>query len=152
MGHPPPGCEFGVCVDVGSPWTGQAGVSVGWTFPWGVNINLFAGFAVDLHGHVAIYHGRGVGGAVGSRASGGVQFGISNANTVCGLGGPFVNASGTLGVSGVAGTADVFHGKGNGPGGTVTGGGVTLGVGSGGAASMGVTTTTVAPVGSYSCP
>jgi RHS repeat-associated protein len=116
-------CDFGPCVVIGNPFTGQVGVSVGWTFPWGVNVNFFAGFAVDLHGHFAFYHGRGVGAGLGARASGGVQVGYSNANTVCGLAGPFANASGTLGAEGAAGTVDVFQGSGNGPGGIVTGGG-----------------------------
>jgi hypothetical protein len=138
---------------VADPFTAQVGVSVNYTLPWwGITGTLFAGFAIDLHGHVAVYHGRGGGLGVGARASGGVQVGYSNANTVCGLAGPFVNASGTLGVQGVAGTVDVFQGRGNGPGGTVTGGGATLGVGGGGSASVGVTATTVVPVGKYSCP
>jgi YD repeat-containing protein len=47
-----------------------------------------------------------------------------------------------------AGTADYFTGNGNGPGGVVTGGRVTLGVGSGAAASALVTKTTVDPFGS----
>jgi hypothetical protein len=143
-------CDFGACLPIGSPFTGQIGVSVGWTF-WGINVNLFAGLAVDLHGHFAIYHGRGAGLATGARASGGVQFGGSNADTVCGLGGPFNNASGTLGVEGVAGTVDVFQGKGNGPGGVVTGGGLTLGVGGGASASATRTGTTVVPIGSAPC-
>jgi len=78
--------------------------------------------------------------------------GYSNADTVCGLGGPFANASGTFGAEGVAGAVDVFQGNGNGPGGVVTGGGLTVGVGGGGSASVGGTATSVVPIGSYSCP
>ena len=89
---------------------------------------------------------------MGARGSVGIQVGGSNADTVCGLGGPFMNASGTFGVEGAAATADVFQGNGNGPGGTVTGGGVTVGVGGGASASVGGTTTTVVPLGNYSCP
>jgi RHS repeat-associated protein len=144
-------CDFGACLPIGNPFTGQVGVSVGWTF-WGINFNLFAGLAIDLHGHLAIYHGSGQGVATGARASGGVQFEVSNANTVSGPRGPFGNASGTAGLDGLAGTGDVFWGKGDGPGGTVTGGGVTLGVGGGGSASAGRTSTTVSPINGPGCP
>jgi RHS repeat-associated protein len=145
-------CDFGLCGPIWNPYTAQVGLSGGWTFPWGVNVNFFFGLAVDLHGHVAVYHGRGFGGAVGARGSAGIQFGGSNADTVCGLGGPFMNASGTFGAEGATATADVFQGNGNGPGGIVTGGGVTVGVGGGASASMGPTWTSVVPLGSYSCP
>jgi hypothetical protein len=146
-----PGCEFGLCIPMTNPWTGQVGVSGGWTFPWGINVNFFGGIAIDLAGHVAIYWGGGGGAAAGAKGSAGIQVGISNAYTVCGLRGPFGNASGTFGVAGVAGTADVFHGPGRGPGGKVTGGGITVGVGGGASASMGGTTTKVTPLGNYSC-
>lgn len=90
--------------------------------------------------------------AEGAGVTGGVQVAGSNAYTVCGIGGPFLQGSGTFGVSGVAGTADAFHGPGNGPGGKVTGGGATFGVGGGAAASVQRTNTTVIPLGGHPCP
>jgi hypothetical protein len=45
-----------------------------------------------------------------------------------------------------AGTVDYFTGAGNGPNGVVDGGGVTVGVGGGGAASVTRTTTKVDPI------
>lgn len=87
--------------------------------------------------------------AAGAGVSGGVQFAGSNGNSVCALGGPFTNVSGTAGYE-LAGTGDYFQGAGDAPGGLVQGGGVTLGVGGGGAASLQVTGTSVHPFG-HSC-
>lgn len=86
----------------------------------------------------------------GAGFSGGVQVAGSNGNSVCALGGPFTNVSGTAGYE-VAGTGDYFQGAGDAPGGVVQGGGATLGVGGGGAASVQRTWTTVNPVGGHSC-
>jgi RHS repeat-associated protein len=146
------GCTYGSgsCGGMIYAWTGQVGVSFNYTW-WGLSLTWFAGIAVDLHRHVAFYHGRGGGVAEGQGASGGVQLGISNSDTVCGLGGPFGNASGTGGIDGLGGTADVFSGRGPGPGGQVTGGGVTIGVAGGASASTAVTTTTVVPVNGPTC-
>ena len=144
-------CDFGACVPIWNPFTLQVGISGGWTFPWGINVAFFFGLAIDFHGHVAAYHGGGAGAGAGARGSVGVQLAGSNADTVCGLGGPFMNASGTIGAEGATATADIFQGKGNGPGGTVTGGGVTIGVGGGASGSMTVTGTTVTPIASVPC-
>jgi RHS repeat-associated protein len=133
-------------------WTFEIGFSVNYTLPFNITGTLFAGVAVDTHGNVATYDGWGGGLGEGAGASGGVSLGFSNANTVCGLGGPFLNLSGTGGVDGLAGTADYFTGAGNGPGGVVNGGGVTFGVGGGASASAMETVTNVHPFGRKSCP
>lgn len=130
-------------------FTFQVGVAINWNF-WGPLAGSgFAGFAIDRGGHVAAYWGGGGGMAAGAGVSGGVQFAGSNGNSVCALGGPFTNVSGTAGYE-LAGTGDYFQGAGDAPGGLVQGGGVTLGVGGGGAASLQVTGTSVHPFG-HSC-
>lgn len=85
--------------------------------------------------------------AEGAGLSGGVLLGGSNGNSVCALGGPFTNISGTAGYDALAGTGDYFEGRGDAPGGTVQGGGVTVGVGGGSAASVQETVTSVHPFG-----
>ena len=140
-------------IDLGSSanngFTFQLGVSVNWNF-WGPLAGSgFAGIAIDSHGHVATYWGGGGGMAGGAGFSGGIQLAGSNGNSVCALGGPFTNVSGTAGYE-LAGTGDYFQGAGAGPGGVVQGGGVTLGIGGGGAASVQVTGTSVHPFG-HSC-
>jgi RHS repeat-associated protein len=145
-----PSCEFGVCGGVINPFTGQVGISVHRSF-WGWAINFAAGIAIDLHFHIAVYHTEGAERSVGASVGGGVQVGVSNADTVCGLRGPFGNASGTLGVEGVGGTVDVFMGSGDGPGGIVTGGTITFGPTEGLSGSLGGTYTTVKPIGSPAC-
>jgi RHS repeat-associated protein len=132
-------------------WTLEIGISVNYTLPFNISGTVFAGIAVDTHGNVATYDGGGGGLGEGAGASGGVSVGVSNADTVCGLGGPFLNVSGTGGIDGLAGTADYFTGAGNGPGGVVTGGGATIGVGGGAGASAMVTGTNVHPFGRKRC-
>ncbi|PYU53113.1 MAG: hypothetical protein DMG48_02425 [Acidobacteria bacterium] len=122
--------------------------------PVGITYSASFGFAIDTDGHIAWYDAYtpaylpGLG--EGLSGSGGVSFGFSNARSVCGLGGPFLNVSGTGGYTGVAGTVDYFTGAGDGPNGVVDGGGFTLGVGGGGSASVMVTTTDVHAFGRYS--
>lgn len=133
-------------------WSGtmQLGVSVNFT-SFGGTGGLFAGLAVDTHGSVATYTGRGLGTGQGTGFSGGANLGFSNGHSVCALGGPFGNFSGTFGLEGIAGTADYFRGAGDGPGGVVNGGGITFGVGGGGAASAQITWTNVNPLGNHQC-
>jgi hypothetical protein len=116
----------------------------------GLNGTAFAGLLFDSHGHTGIYMGGGGGVAVGAAASGGIQAGFSNGNSICAMGGPFTNYSGTFGAE-ASGTADYFEGGGDAPGGTVSGGGLTGGVGGGCAASASYTVTTIHPFGAYSC-
>jgi hypothetical protein len=126
------------------------GVAVNWNV-WGpVAGSLFAGLAVDSHGHIATYSGGGGGVAEGAGVSVGIQLAGSNRYNVCSLGGPFANVSGTGGYE-VAGTADYFWGEGNTPRGLARGGGVTIGVGGGGAASLPETGTHVVPFGKHRC-
>ena len=140
---------FGACVPAANPWTVQVGGSVNLNF-WNFSFNFAGGFAIDSHGHVATYQTTGRGVTGGGAGSVGTQVSYSNADTVCGLGGPFWNASGTFGAGGAV-SADVFQGKGNGPGGTVTGGGVTAGAGGGAGGSVTRTETDVAPITGVPC-
>jgi len=130
-------------------FTFQLGVALNWNFWGALTGSGFAGIAIDSHGHIATYRGAGGGIAAGAGVSGGVQLAGSNGNSVCALGGPFANVSGTAGYE-LAGTGDYFQGAGDAPGGLVQGGGVTFGVGGGGAASVQVTGTSVHPFG-HSC-
>jgi hypothetical protein len=57
----------------------------------------------------------------------------------------------TGGLEGVGGTADVFGGSGDGPGGRVAGWGITAGVAGGAGSSVQLTKTTVVPIGSAPC-
>jgi RHS repeat-associated protein len=132
-------------------WTFQAGITVGGTVS-GVTGSFFAGIAFDSNGNVGTYWGSGVGVGVGAGAYGGVGGALSNANDICGLGGPFMNLSGAAG-SGASGTGDYFTGSGNGPGGVVTGAGGTIALGGGASSSAQRTKTWVNPlVGRKSCP
>ena len=142
---------MGLCGLAPDLWTAEAGGELSYTF-WGIHGTFFVGLAIDSHGHVALYHGGGAGSGAGAGGSLNLQAGGSNANDVCGLGGPFQNASGTGGVGGAEGTLDVFQGKGNGPGGTVTGGGLSGGIGGGGSASVTVTGTKVVPINGHCGP
>ena len=131
--------------------TFQLGLAINWHF-WGPAAgSYFVGIAIDSHGHVAGYGGGGLGLAEGAGASLGVQFAGSNGNSVCALGGPFTNVSGTGGVGGVAGTGDYFQGAGDAPGGLVQGGGVTVGLGGGAGGSVQMTGTQVVPFGNHTC-
>ena len=144
------GCDFGACGPQPSYATGQLGVSVNFTLPWGLSGTLFAGFVLDTHGHIGTYAGGGAGAGVGAGASGGVQAGFSNGNTICAYGGPFANYSGTVGTE-AAGTVDYFDGRGDAPSGTVRGGGITVGVGGGGSASATATGTSIHPFAGHKC-
>lgn len=131
-------------------FTLQLGLAANGSF-WGpLTGGAFVGMAVDSHLHVAGYSGYGGGVGVGSGASVGVQLGYSNGRDVCALGGPFANATATGG-TGIAGTYDVFGGEGDGPGGMVTGGAITLGGGGGAGASVTATNTTMTPFGAHKC-
>ena len=128
--------------------TFQLGLALNWNLG-PLAGSWFFGMAVDSHGHIAGYAGGGGGTGTGGAASVGVQLAGSNGNSVCALGGPFANVSGTAGYE-LAGTGDYFQGAGDGPGGIVQGGGVTLGGGGGAGGSFQVTGTKVSPVG-HSC-
>jgi RHS repeat-associated protein len=130
-------------------WTWQIGLSGSFTAPWGGSVTFFGGIAFDTQGHVGTYAGGGLGLGNGVKGSGGVSFGTSNAKTICGLSGPFTNISFGGGV-GASGTGDYFQGHDR-AGNTVSGGGLTLGPGLGGAASATGTYTLVCPFGRYSC-
>ena len=126
-------------------YTLQAGVNVSFT-AFGVTVSRFVGVVVDDQGNVAVYKGYGGGAGVGAGFEGGLSFAVSNAYNVCGIGGPFAQASGTAGIEGAAATGDYFAGSGNGPNGLVQGAGATIGIGGGASASTQITNTTVIPL------
>jgi RHS repeat-associated protein len=135
----------------------QVGLTLSGTLPlgaFGITYSVSAGIAVDTTGGIAFYRSNtplylpGV--AEGAGGFGGITVAVSDAHTVCGLGGPFYNVSASAGDV-VAGTVDYFTGKGDGPNGYVDGGGVTFGLGGGGSASTMVTTTSLHPLNRCSC-
>lgn len=82
------------------------GGDTGWTFQVGLSINVQlgvfngnvnGGFAVDRHGNLGTYTTTGGGLGAGARASGGISFAGSNANSIQDLAGPFGNTSASLG-------------------------------------------------------
>ena len=136
-------------------FTLDIGLAVNFTLPVGpigIPISVSTGIAIDTQGHVAIVNVHTLVPGVGEGAGGsaGVSVHASNAKTVCGLSGPFLNVSGTAGVSGLGGTGDFFTGT-DGQGRVVDGGGATLGLAGGAAASVQITDTQVRPFGRYSC-
>jgi RHS repeat-associated protein len=111
--------------------------------PIGISIPLGVGIAVDTGGHVGVYGYWGGGVQIGAEAEAGLSIQVSNAQTICDLGGPFANFSGHAGL-GFGGSADFFSGSSqHGP---VYGGGVTLGAAAGASLSAAVTNTTVKPI------
>ena len=134
-------------------YTFQLGLNLSGTLFGGTG-SLFAGIVIDTQGNVAVYDGYGVGLGEGAGVAGGVSFAASNAYNVCGIGGPFAQASGTGGFSGAAATADYFTGAGDAPNGIVDGAGATIGIGGGAAASAQFTNTFVHPFAGRkkSCP
>jgi RHS repeat-associated protein len=145
MGQYP--CDFGICVPILNPYTLQIGGAFNLNI-WIFSFNFAGGFAIDSHGHIATYTSQGGGPATGGAGSIGLQGAISTGATVCDLGGPFGNVSGTFGAGGSV-SAEVFYG--NSPHGPVRGGGVTAGAGVGGSGSVSVTATKVTPLGSPPC-
>lgn len=125
-------------------YTLQLGFSGGVT-GFGITGSTFAGIVIDDKGNIGVYYGGGGGAGVGFGGSFGASGAVSNAATICGVGGPFANASMAAG-EGLGGTLDLFTGPGNGPVGNVTGGGVTLGLVGGASSSIQVTATSVNPV------
>jgi RHS repeat-associated protein len=133
-------------VDLNDPsglWTGQLGIS-GSVTVFGVTFVGSVGIAVDGQGNIGTYSTSGAMLGPGANASLGVSAAYSNGQDITALRGPFGNISASGGEV-ASGTVDAFSGPGNGPGGVVTGVGVTGGFGFGGAASAGGTTTTVTP-------
>ena len=130
------------------------------TFQLGLsgNVNIWGrlavtgslGVVVDTHGKLGGYVSGGGGASAGAGGGLGVQVGASNGNGICSLGGPFGNVSATGG-EGAGGTVDVFAGKGDGPGGVVAGGSVTIGLAGGASGSATVTDTKVVPFGGGKC-
>ena len=131
-------------------FTAQLGLSGNVGF-WGPLTGTgFFGFVVDSHGQVGAYRGGGGGLSAGAGASAGLQLGVSNGNSICAFGGPFVNASATGG-AGAGGTIDGFAGYGDGPGGVVSGASVTAGIAGGADASATITATKIVPFGGGKC-
>jgi len=108
------------------------------------------GLVFDSHGHIGAYGTYGGGTGEGAGVSAGVQSGAGIGNSICSMGGPFQNVSGTGGEE-LAGTVDYFQGEGDAPGGVVRGVGVTGGIGGGGGFSATETNTNIHPFGGHSC-
>ena len=131
-------------------FTVQVGVSINLGVFGPLTLTGFSGFLIDSHGHVGGYNGGGGGLSVGAGGSAGLQVSASNGNSICAMGGPFYNASGTAG-AGVGGTVDTFVGEGDAPGGVVVGGGGTIGIAGGADASGMYTGTNIHPFGGHQC-
>jgi RHS repeat-associated protein len=137
---------------MGNPieWSDPYGL---WTFQIGysfnVQIGIFnfqygAGFAIDGQGNIGGYSYVGGGVGVGADAGVGISFAKSNADNICELAGPFINASVNAG-AGLEGSIDAFHGtQSNGK--PINGGGFTVGFGAGADASVTGTYTKITPL------
>lgn len=125
-------------------WTFQLGLSFNFQFLGVLNFNFGAGLVIDGHGDIGTYRYGQFAGGVGEDAGAGLSFGVSNANCIEDLGGPFANSSDALG-EGLQGSVDTFSGHGS-HGQVVTGGGFTAGVGAGADWAMGVSQTHVTPL------
>jgi RHS repeat-associated protein len=124
-------------------WTFQLGLSFNLQF--GIfNFNIGAGLVIDGHGDIGTYNYGGLGGGVGADAGAGLSLGVSNANCIEDLGGPFANSSDALG-EGLQGSVDTFSGYGS-HGQVVTGGAFTAGAGAGADWTMGGSITNVHPL------
>jgi hypothetical protein len=117
-------------------------VGGGISFSGGVfTISNSHGFMVDSEGTLAWYDTYGGGCAVGSGFSGGLQLGGSNAKTVYGMGGVFIQ-SGAGGGGGGSFSIDAY---GNSTG-SINGGQINIGGGFGGSVSVQVTNTIITPL------
>jgi RHS repeat-associated protein len=125
--------------------TFQIGFNFSYTLP-GISVNVFFGAAIDSHGYIAPYYGPGLGKGFGENGIGGVQFAVSNANTICDLKGPFLNSSLNAGLDAAA-SVDSFVGKNQSGNKLVKGFGGTLGLGGGASDSISVTNTRLGPIG-----
>lgn len=119
---------------VGFAMNGQAGV---------FNVNWNGGIAVDGQGGMGWYRTLGVGGGLGGGLSFSVSFAGSNGAGINDLAGPFAYGTGSLG-AGLNGSVEGFGGVGsqNQP---ILGGGLSVGVGGGGGAAEGLSTTDIYP-------
>lgn len=132
-------------VNYGDPyglWTLAIGGTVNIDL-WIINFSYSGGVAIDNSGNLGTYYYPGIGLSAGVGGAGGLSVSVSNANTICDLGGPFVNGSFGAG-AGPDLSGDLFFGPS--PGGQVVGGGLTLGAGVGAGGSESVTYTVVHPL------
>jgi len=124
-------------------WTLSVGINVnGQLGP--INLQVSGGVGLDSSGNIGLLSTGGGGLGVGGNASGGLNLSLSNARTICGLGGPFVNA-GVGGGAGVDASVDQFYGVDR-AGRTVGGAGLTFGPGVGAGFNTAITFTNVAPI------
>ena len=127
-------------VDRDGRWTVQFGVAGGGTL-WGFVVPQGGfGIAFDGCGNVGVYGFTGVGLGLGGSVGAGLSLQGSNAPTIYGLQGQFANG-GIHGGAGFGGSLDGFQGKGD--SGTITGGGITLGLSAGASGSASLTGTMV---------
>jgi len=109
---------------------------------FGVSVTYSGGLVFDSSGNVGAYNTVGGGASVGGGCFFGLTGGGSDANTICGYGGPFVEYSGNAGL-GAGGGASVYTGlDGTKP---VYGWSLTGGVGAGAESTIDITSTWVTP-------
>ena len=131
----------------GTDPTGRTTINLGGSgncviFGWSVTGG--GGFVFDTNGNVGSYLTGGGGQGVGKNCSFGFNFGASNANTICGFGGPFFEYGGSAGLGAGAGVG-VYTGTDT-DGTPIIGTGVSLGAGGGAEASANMTSTSVTPL------
>jgi hypothetical protein len=126
-------------VHVGGSINGQWG-------PFGVHGS--GGLVLDSHGNLGGYLTGGAGGVKGGGDGlvGGFTVGGSDAETICDLEGLFANGS-IGGGDGFGASAEGFAGSSPRTGKPVVGGGITVGPAIGAGSSVGVTNTSVFPIG-----
>ncbi|MFZ0932346.1 MAG: FG-GAP-like repeat-containing protein [Syntrophobacteraceae bacterium] len=125
-------------------WTLSLGLTVsGQIGP--LNINFSGGLAIDGNGNIGTFETIGGGLGVGAGGSLGISGSISNAQTIMDLQGPFATTTFGAG-AGLSGSWDSYAGPSD--NGWVTGSGLTLGLGLGGAADTGISDTWISPLNS----
>ncbi|WP_354084496.1 RHS repeat-associated core domain-containing protein [Bradyrhizobium sp. S3.3.6] len=119
-------------------YTFQFGFAGSVSLPFGFNVPVGLGIAIDTQGNVGLYSFAGGGVTFGASVDAGVNIWLTNAKTISDLTGPFLNAS-AHGGAGFGGSVDYTRGPS--ANGQVSGVGVTVGAGLGASVSAGVTNT-----------
>jgi RHS repeat-associated protein len=133
----------------GGPSTLQIGFSGSFNFSGPLSGTFSFGFAFDTNGRIGSYYTAGGGLSAGAGTALGLQFATSNGHGICSLQDGFDNVSATGGVA-LGGTIDGFTGT-DSSGRAVSGGGVTVGLAGGAAASAMYTYTKVVPFRGSDC-
>jgi RHS repeat-associated protein len=136
-----------IVIDSTGLWTLQLGGSFGAVTPIGVAWNLGGGIAIDAHGNVGTYGSASFGAGEGAAAGTGVSAAISTADTIGGLRGISVTASG-VGGAGAGGSIDVSGGSDPDTSRAIISVGGTVGIGGGVGGFIGGNQTFVSSIGS----